>query len=354
MTNRRLFLSGAGRATAGMALMGSTLNAFAQGRKEVFVGGQRVTVIDIHAHCLFQEVAPIIEGTAMANADLGDFLTLGVGRIDEMDARGIDIAALSVNRFWWYVADRDRAREIVRINDEGLAAWCRDHPDRFVAVSSPALQYPEMAGQQLEYAVNELGHRGASILGHVEGESPSAAKYDPFWAKAEELDVPVFMHPDNARNLIQPGQLDGPGGLNNVVGNPLETAVFLTRMILDGTLDRFPGLTLVGAHGGGYLPSYLGRTEVACARGGAECVNEKSPSDYLKDQILIDSMVFSEEGLRHLVAEVGASQVVYGSDMPFAWPETIDLIADSPSLSDAEKRAILGGNLMRLLGIDSA
>jgi aminocarboxymuconate-semialdehyde decarboxylase len=65
-------------------------------------------------------------------------------------------------------------------------------------------------------------------------------------------------------------------------------------------------------------------------------------------------MVFSEEGLRHLVAEVGASQVVYGSDMPFAWPETIDLIADSPSLSDAEKRAILGGNLMRLLGIDSA
>jgi len=354
MINRRLFLSGAGRATAGMALMGSTLNAFAQGRKEVFVGGQRATVIDIHAHCLFQEVAPIIEGTSMANADLGDFLTLDTGRIDDMDVRGIDIAALSVNRFWWYVADRDRAREIVRINDEGLAAWCNDHPDRFVALCSPSLQYPEMAAEQLDYAVNELGHRGASILGHVEGEAPSSAKYDPFWAKAEELDVPVFMHPDNARNLIQPGQLDGAGGLNNVVGNPLETAVFLTHMILEGTLDRFPGLTLVGAHGGGYLPSYLGRTEVACARNGAACINVKSPSEYLKDQILIDSMVFSEEGLRHLVAEVGASQVVYGSDMPFAWPDTIDLIADSPTLSDAEKRAILGGNLMRLLGIDSA
>jgi len=354
MINRRLFLSGAGRATAGMALMGSTLNAFAQGRKEVFVGGQRATVIDIHAHCLFQEVAPIIEGTSMANADLGDFLTLDTGRIDDMDVRGIDIAALSVNRFWWYVADRDRAREIVRINDEGLAAWCNDHPDRFVALCSPSLQYPEMAAEQLDYAVNELGHRGASILGHVEGEAPSSAKYDPFWAKAEELDVPVFMHPDNARNLIQPGQLDGAGGLNNVVGNPLETAVFLTHMILEGTLDRFPGLTLVGAHGGGYLPSYLGRTEVACARNGAACINVKSPSEYLKDQILIDSMVFSEEGLRHLVAEVGASQVVYGSDMPFAWPDTIDLIADSPTLNDAEKRAILGGNLMRLLGIDSA
>ena len=64
-------------------------------------------------------------------------------------------------------------------------------------------------------------------------------------------------------------------------------------------------------------------------------------------------MVFSEEGLRHLVAEVGASQVVYGSDMPFAWPDTVDLIVDSPTLSDADKRAILGGNLIQLLRIDS-
>ncbi|MCZ6586217.1 MAG: amidohydrolase family protein, partial [Gammaproteobacteria bacterium] len=120
------------------------------------------------------------------------------------------------------------------------------------------------------------------------------------------------------------------------------------------TLDRFPGLKICAAHGGGYLPSYLGRTEVACARNNANCRNEKRPSDYLKDQIMVDSMVFSEEGLRHLVAEVGASQVVYGSDMPYTWPDTIDLIVDSPSLSDAQKEAILGGNLIRLLKIDPA
>ena len=65
-------------------------------------------------------------------------------------------------------------------------------------------------------------------------------------------------------------------------------------------------------------------------------------------------MVFSEEGLRHLVAELGAGQIVYGSDMPFAWPDTIDLIVASPSLSDAQKEAILGGNLRRLLEIDPA
>jgi aminocarboxymuconate-semialdehyde decarboxylase len=111
-------------------------------------------------------------------------------------------------------------------------------------------------------------------------------------------------------------------------------------------------LKLIGSHGGGFLPSYLGRTEVACkVRGNADCANIKLPSEYLKDQILVDSMVFSDEGLRHLVAEVGASQVVYGTDIPLVWPDTLDLILDSPHFSDTEKEAMVGGNLVKLLNI---
>jgi aminocarboxymuconate-semialdehyde decarboxylase len=72
----------------------------------------------------------------------------------------------------------------------------------------------------------------------------------------------------------------------------------------------------------------------------------------LKDQVLVDSMVFSSEGLRHLIAETGVSQVVYGSDIPYFWPDTIDLIAEAPFLSDSDKAAILGGNLMGLLRIE--
>jgi aminocarboxymuconate-semialdehyde decarboxylase len=147
--------------------------------------------------------------------------------------------------------------------------------------------------------------------------------------------------------------LAGRGGLGNVVGGPFETTLFLTHMMFDGTLDRFPTLKIVGAHGGGYLPSYLGRTEVACERfEEANCLNTRQPSEYMRDQIFADSMVFSEEGLRHLVAEMGTSQVVYGTDSPFPWPETMGLILDSPTLSDNEKEAILGGNLIRLLRID--
>jgi aminocarboxymuconate-semialdehyde decarboxylase len=123
-------------------------------------------------------------------------------------------------------------------------------------------------------------------------------------------------------------------------------------MIFDGALDRFPRLKVCGAHAGGYLPSYLGRTDVTCdVRPNANCANKKHPREYFRSQILADSMVFSDEGLRHLVAEMGASQVVYGTDMPYNWPATLDIVLNAKFLNDADKEAILGGNLVRLLRI---
>jgi len=354
MPNRRDFLRAVGRTAAGFYLVGQGLHARAQaGRKEVRVGGQRVRTVDIHAHCVFSEVEEVTRGTSLAGRSYPDWYLLGPQRIAAMDERGIDVAALSLNRYWWYEADRDLASRIVRVHDENLSEWCNAHPDRFVALSSVALQYPDLAAEQLEYAVNELGLRGASVGGTVVGEAPSLPKYDPFWAKAQELGVPVFMHPSDSVYLLREGGLPARGNQGNIIGNPLETTFFLSNMIFDGTLDRFPGLKVCGAHGGGYLPSYLGRTEVACARANADCLNQRQPSEYMREQILADSMVFSSEGLRHLVAEMGSSQVVYGSDQPFPWPDTMDLIVDAPFLSDAEKEAILGGNLRRLLRIDS-
>ncbi len=352
MANRREFLRALGYAGAGTLLMAGGCNTRAQSsRREVLVGGRAATVVDIHAHCAFNDE---LRARLPEAAPGGSRAVLGPDRLEEMDTRGIDIQALSINQYWWYGADRPLAAEIVRIHDESLAEWCATHPERFVALSSVALQHPDLAAEQLEYAVNELGLRGASIGGHVNNELPTSAQYDPFWAKAQELDVPVFMHPGNADNIVREDGLAGRGDLGNIIGNPLETTVFLTHMIFDGVLDRFPQLKICGSHAGGYLPSYLGRTEVACSvRNNANCANQKNPSEYLKDQIFVDSMIFSEEGLRHLVAETGVSQVVYGSDIPFNWPDTIDLIAESPSLDDAHKEAILGGNLIRLLRIDA-
>ena len=343
MTNRRNFLKTVAFATAA-SVMGRLATAQSS-RREVSLGGRRIKVVDIHAHCGVREAEDIVQGTNLAR-NLRASLFLGPERLRVIDERGIDVQVLSVNQ-WWYGADEDLARQIIRVQDEGIAAWCDAHSDRFVGLTSVTLQHPDLAAEQLEYAVNDLGLRGASIGGHVGGEVPSSPRFDPFWAKAEELEVPIFMHPSGAANVVREDGLRGR--LGNIIGNPLETTVFLSHMIYDGTLDRFPGLRICGAHGGGYLPSYLGRTEVPCDP--PQCKNKKRPSEYLKTQILADSMVFSEEGLRHLVAEMGASQVVYGTDIPYGWPDTLDLILNAPFLSNAEKEAILGGNLIRLLRI---
>jgi len=346
-------------ATAGVAIMGRDFVGGAApqappARRQVTIGNRRVKVIDLHCHCVM-DVADITRGTPLANAGGGGGggnQALGPQRIEQMDRLGLDIQALTINGYWWYAADRDLAGKIVKAQNEGLAKWVAAHPDRFVALASVALQHPDLAAQQLEDGVKRLGLRGASIGGHVNGEDLSQPKYDPFWAKAAELGAVVFIHPGGADNIIKDGALRGRGDLGNIIGNPLETTYFLSRMIFDGTLDRHPGLKICGAHSSGYLPSYLARTNVACeVRNNANCANKKHPQDYFKSQIVSDAMVFTDEGLRHLVAEVGVGQVVYGTDIPFNWPMTVDLVLRATYLSDAEKEAILGGNAAKLLKI---
>jgi aminocarboxymuconate-semialdehyde decarboxylase len=345
---RREFLLGAA-GLAYVAAMPSALRAAAPARKTVMIGGRRARVVDIHAHCVIPRAQDLIRGTNI-EGNFADNQILSTARIQSMDQRGIDVQVLSINDYWWYAADRALAARIVRTHDEGIAEWCRAHSDRFVGLTSVALQHPDLAAEQLDYAVRQLGFRGASVGGTVRGAAPSSEKYDPFWRKAAELAVPVFMHPTNGEFLAVDRAFEGRGDLGNIVGNPFETTLFLSRLIFDGVFDRFPGLKVCGSHGGGYLPSYLGRTEVACqVRGNAMCANVKRPSEYLRTNILADAMVFSDEGLRHLVAEMGARQVVYGSDMPFNWPDMIDLVANASYLSVDDKLAILGGNLATLL-----
>src|SRR5688572_25633408 len=188
-----------------------------------------------------------------------------VERIAAMDKQGLDVQALSINGFWWYEAkDRGLARAICNAQNEGLAQWVKKYPDRFVAMASVPLQFPDLAAEVLQDAVTRLGARGVTLGGHVNGEDLSLPKYDPFWAKAAEMGELVFMHPGGAENIIKPDALDGRGALGNIMGNPLETTYFLSRLIFDGVFDRHPRLKVCGAHAGGYLPSYFGRTEAAC------------------------------------------------------------------------------------------
>jgi aminocarboxymuconate-semialdehyde decarboxylase len=350
--SRRSFLMGAAAASAALiAPVAPFVRAAEGGRKIVRVAGKRVKVIDIHGHLVIPASADAVKGKDLkARWPKGEIM--GPERLKRMDARGIDMQVLSINEYWWYEADRPTAEKVVQIHDEGVRDWCNAHSERFLGVTSPALQFPELAAEQLEHAMKNLGLKGASVGGQVHGEVPSSPKYDPFWGKAEELGAIVFMHPNNAEGLVPENVFAGGGDLGNTIGNPFETTLFLTKLMFDGVFDRFPRLKVCGAHGGGYLPSYFGRTEVACdMRPNAKCIAKKPMRDYLKTNIMTDSMVFTDEGLRHLVAEMGPGHVVYGSDMPFSWPDTIDVIVNAKWIDDADKEAILGGNLVRILNI---
>ena len=330
-------------------------------RRAVVVKGKRVKTVDVHAHCAVPEALALMNlklGGPSLRPDLSMATEVSV-RLRAMDEQGIDVQALSINPNW-YKADRDLAKQVIQVQNEKLAEACAANPERFVAFATVALQHPDLAAEQLEEAVKKYGLRGAGIGGSVNGAEISDPKFHPFWAKAEQLGVVVFIHPQvtGAPAELKP-RFKGNGYLDNVIGNPLETTIALSHLIFDGTLDKFPGVKICAAHAGGFLPSYSGRSDFGCLTrpdlcpGGTHGAIKKMPSDYLK-QMYYDTMVFNPEGVRHLVAEVGVSQLVVGTDFPYPWTKTaIDLILQTPGLSDADRTAILGGTAAKLLGINA-
>jgi aminocarboxymuconate-semialdehyde decarboxylase len=321
------------------------------GRRIVKVGGRRVKTIDVHAHCVVPETLALC-GRSLEDQRGPGIDEVGPRRIREMDEQGIDVEALSINPFW-YQAERDVAAQVVRIQNEKLAEFCATYPDRFVAFASVALQFPELAVQQLVDGVKKLGLRGAAVGASVAGEEFSDAKFHPFWAKAEELGVLIFIHPQSTPDLAN--RLRGNGWLANTIGNPLDTTIALSHLIFEGTLDRFPGLKICSAHGGGFLPSYAPRSD-NCLRVAPDMDTgvklRKKPTAYLRD-MYYDTLVFTSEALRHLAAEVGSNRLVIGTDHPIPWQsKSVDHILKAPGFSARERRAMLGETAAKLLGID--
>jgi aminocarboxymuconate-semialdehyde decarboxylase len=353
---RRAFLRNLVAASAGALALDNGFASLAQTpRRAVTVASKRVKTIDIHAHCNIN-VSAIVKGTVLERAGGGPNLKddLGAERLATMDQQGIDVEALSINAFW-YAADQDLARKLIDYQNQKLADACAQYPGRFVGFTSVALQFPELAAQQMEDGIKHLGLRGAAIGENVNGEELSSRRFDPFWAKAQELDALVFLHPQSSAEATGiSSRVKGPGALSNVIGNPLESTIALSHLIFDSTFDRFPNLKICTAHGGGFLPSYVDRMDHGCTVVPGDCKNlalQMRPSEYIR-KMYFDSLVFTAEGLRHLVANTAPSHIMVGTDYPFPWvTDPVGHILNTSSLSDADKTAILGGNASKLLQI---
>jgi aminocarboxymuconate-semialdehyde decarboxylase len=363
--NRRHFLNLSTKAGGGLLFCRCTLASRTVAalqsdpeRRRVVVGGRTVRTIDMHSHVFVQEAWPLVKDRPevdRAMASLGtspmalDTATLD-RRLKEMDRQGIDVHVLSVHPSQFlYWLEAPLAAQIVRMQNERIATISAAHPDRFVPFGNVSLQFPELAAEQLQHAVTRLGMRGVIIGANVNGGELVDPKLDPFWKRAQDLDIVVSIHPagfENSRRLV------GAGALVNNIGFPLDTTVALSHMIFEGFLDRFPGIKIVAAHGGGFLASYIGRSD-NCHAVQAVCRQMKrKPSEYLKGpQLYFDSLVYSPQNIRHLVNTVGASQVVIGTDFgfPIASTTPVDTILETPGLTADEQTAILGGNAAKLL-----
>ena len=265
----------------------------------------------------------------------------------EMDRRKLDAAAISPPpQLFAYWSDPEVGERIARSVNDGLAEMRRARPDRFLPLASLPLQDAARAARELERACGELGLRGAALCTHVNGVDLDMAALDQVFAAAERLDVPLFLHPQNAGD---PARLHDYH-LWNLIGFMMETATAAARLLLSGTFERHPRLKVVLAHGGGFLPYQLGRLDHGHeVRPELNTRLPKPPTAYLGN-IFCDSLTHDAQALRFLIDRIGADHVVLGSDHPF------DMGSDTPvdavralGLGRAHEKAVLEGTLARLL-----
>lgn len=326
-------------------------------------------VIDVHAHALIDKATAVAkryldpdkasfvhnstEETQRLNkqqeTDRRANLTDIAVRLRDMDAMGVDIQFLLPGPSQaYYSVDPSLGPELAAIVNDGLAELARQAPDRFIPFGTLPMQNPQASVVEMVRAVRERSIRGFQVLTNIGGKEISAPEYEDVWRKAEELGVPVLVHP---LGFTQPDRL-AQYYFNNVIGQPLETTIMLHHMIFSGVFERYPRLKLIAVHGGGYAGAYAGRMDHAWgARSDARRDIPKPPTTYLK-QVYVDTVVFANDQLRHLVEFFGPDHVLLGTDYPYDMGEydPVGHVVDSLSVTESASK-ICGGNARSILGL---
>ncbi|SEG96125.1 aminocarboxymuconate-semialdehyde decarboxylase [Actinacidiphila yanglinensis] len=236
-------------------------------------------------------------------------------RLAWMDAAGVDVQLVAP---WMdlagYELDGPDGHWLSAAQNDALAALVAEHPDRFLAAAAVPLQEPGLAAAELRRAVGELGHRAVQIGARVGEAGLDDQGLDVFWDAAEDLDVPVIVHPaeldvpERSRRLF----------LHILVGNPAETTFAAAALMLGGILERHPRLRVLLVHGGGFVPYQIGRLDrgFSAAPPAFRARGELRPRALL-DRLWFDSVLHDDDALRHLVDFADPGHVVLGSDYPF-------------------------------------
>ncbi len=330
-----------------------------------------MAVIDVHTHFIPEEFVDLVasgNGPSSVSVErregkdplivhdnglqypVFDVFASPEAKIAQMDAEGIDVSIVSISpSLFLYWLDPGETGEVCRGLNEA-AARLTAAAGRIKAMATIPMNDPEAAATELRRASESLGLVGVEIGTSVGSVQLDAAELDVVFAAAEELEMPVMLHPYIGMVTAPDPGLEG-FHLGNVVGNPTETFIAASRLIAGGVFDRHPKLQVLLVHGGGAFPYQLGRLDHAYGvREETSSVAERPPLEYL-DRFYFDTVVFDPRSLDFLIELAGSGHVVFGTDMPFD-------MADISARRLAERvdgelaQAVLGGNAGGLYGLE--
>jgi len=344
---------------------------YAHGHSQIVSNNKKHFTVDIHCHIhvpaadeMLRRIAPDDTGrkmvdtnpiTAKINAaqqkSILPKLTDPEVRLKDMDNQGVDIQAISASPFHYnYGYEADFCRDTSQVVNDRIAEVVAGHPDRFVGLGTVPLQDPEMAITELNRCIDELGFKGVEISTNVNGKDLTRAGLEHFFERCEEKDTMIFIHPIGTSYVERMNH----HYFRNTIGHPVESALAVGHLVFDGYLERYSGLKICIAHGGGYIPAYPGRFDHPYhLRDDCREVISKPPSEYIK-KLYFDSVVFTEHQLRHMIETWGPDHIVMGTDYPYDMAETdpVGHVDSVKGLSEEDKALVMGINAANLLGIE--
>jgi 2,3-dihydroxybenzoate decarboxylase len=279
---------------------------------------------------------------------LTDFTEL---RLPDMDAHGVDVQVLSLTSPGIQMQpDPAVAAADARLANDFLAGVVGEHPGRFQGLAAVPLQDPLEAARELRRAVRELGLCGALVNDHTLGHFLDEPRFDPFWDAAEELDVPLYLHP-NPVTTESWAVLDGYPGLEHATWSwAARTGGHAMRLIFGGVFDRHPNAKLILGHMGEFLPFQLWRIDARYADLELERPLDRLPSEYFGRNITITtSGMFSHAALQGAIQAIGVDNVMFAIDYPFeSSAKAVEFIETAP-LAPADRERVAHGNAERIL-----
>ncbi|OOE12788.1 amidohydrolase family protein [Fictibacillus arsenicus] len=271
-------------------------------------------------------------------------------RIDDMDREGVDIQVLSpIPVTFSYWAPPEQAEAMARIQNDFIAETVNEYPDRFAGLGTVPMQDAETAIGEMDRCMNELGLHGIEIGTNVNGQNLDHPSFIEFFKKAEEWEVPLFIHPwETLGKERMPNH-----NFMYTIGMPSETALAAASLIWSGMMEKFPKLKICFAHGGGSFPYLIPRLDQGWHVWPHLRLTTHPPSHYAK-QFYFDSLNYDPMNIRYMMERFGSDKIFMGSDYPFLLREVNPgkVLDETVDLTNEQRKAMLGGNAAAFLNLE--